>query len=91
MPREERRAGEGRVAYHPDAEAEGDRATLSEDEALEDTRPGATVDTFRAQTGKRRGRIPGAEDVEEGDVPGSALPSEEGRRGRPSTTRRERL
>ena len=69
------------VRYAPGARREADRGTLSEEEAFEDTRPGATAQTFAAQTGKDRGDIPGAEDVEDGPVAGSALPTEQGRRG----------
>lgn len=50
---------ESKVEYAPDAPAEGDRATLSEDEAFEDVHPHATAETFEAQT-RREATFPGS-------------------------------
>lgn len=83
MTGKETRPGEGEVTYEPGARDELDRGMLSEEEAFEDQHPGATAETFEAQTSKDRGQYPGSPSKEERDkmrVRGSALPSEQGRR-----------
>lgn len=58
-----RRAAEGterKVTYDPGADSEGDRATLSEEEAFEDVHPYATAETYEAAARRDPAAFPGS-------------------------------
>lgn len=51
---------ERKVIYDPAAAAEGDRATLSEEEAFEDVHPYATAETYEAAVRRDPAAFPGS-------------------------------